>query len=128
MEPLTIWGNIRLSPSPPRRILLLLVFIALSVSPLYPQKISIDRISQESGLSQAQVQSIVQDQQGFMWFGTLDGLNRFDGYQTKIFKHVGGDSTSLPRNDIAALCVDRGGALWAGTNGSGLCRDDPRTE
>src|SRR5262249_462376 len=84
--------------------------VALSVSalaplPLFAQKISVDRVAQESGLSQMQVQSIVQDRQGFMWFGTLDGLNRYDGYQAKVIKHRPGDSTSLPGNDISALCI-----------------------
>jgi ligand-binding sensor domain-containing protein/serine phosphatase RsbU (regulator of sigma subunit) len=79
------------------------------------------RYNVKNGLSNSSVWAISQDQQGFMWFGTFDGLNRFDGYQFKIYKHNPSDSTSLPGNFINSLYTDRRGRLWVGTfNGLGL--------
>src|SRR3989304_6898246 len=51
-----------------------------------------------------------------MWIGTLDGLNCFNGYETKIYKKIPGDSTSLPNNNIQAIYVDKKGRLWVATN------------
>ncbi len=63
-----------------------------------------------------------------MWFGTEDGLNRYDGYDFKVFKYDETDSTSLSQNLIWAICEDKKGYLWIGTDGGGLCRYDPKTE
>ena len=60
----------------------------------------------ENGLSQNTINCTIQDSCGFMWFGTKDGLNRFDGNQFKIYKHVSQDSTSLGSNNILSLCLD----------------------
>ncbi|MBI4546647.1 MAG: hypothetical protein HY707_01600 [Ignavibacteriae bacterium] len=76
-----------------------------------------DRISTEQGLSQDIVRSIVQDRQGFMWIGTEDGLNRYDGYSFRIFKHNLNDSASLLSNAIGALYVNRHGVLWINAGG-----------
>ena len=59
-----------------------------------------DHITLEQGLSQSTVNAIVQDGPGFLWFGTQDGLNRFDGYSVRVFRHVDGDSTSISDNGI----------------------------
>ena len=58
--------------------------------------------------------NIVQDDLGFMWFGTLAGLNRFDGYTFKVFVHERGNPNSLSGVDIESLFKDRDGALWIG--------------
>ena len=76
-----------------------------------------DHLSIEQGLSQSTVLSILQDQKGFMWFGTQDGLNRYDAYKFKIFKLKRGDSTSLPDNNIQTLFESKDGTLWVGTEG-----------
>ena len=80
----------------------------------------------EQELSQSTVSSIVQDDKGFMWFGTWDGLNRYDGYNFTVFRHDPDDPDSLSSSNIAFLFEDRGGALWMGTD-NGLNRLD-RTE
>jgi ligand-binding sensor domain-containing protein/signal transduction histidine kinase len=77
------------------------------------------QISLEQGLSQSSVYAIVQDKQGFLWFGTQDGLNRFDGYTLTVFRQKNGDVHSLPNNCIQTLYEDRSGTLWIGTRGGG---------
>ena len=78
----------------------------------------------DNGLSHDLVHSIVKDKQGFMWFGTLNGLNRFDGFQFRTFRHLKNDSTSIPHNSIIDLVCDTSGFLWIST-GNGICRYDP---
>ena len=84
-------------------------------------------LSLEEGLSQSIVQVIMQDSRGFMWFGTEDGLNRFDGYSISIYRHDSEDPDSISLNDITALAEDPQGMLWVGTNGGGLNRFDRNT-
>src|SRR5215813_9240216 len=85
------------------------------------------RITTEQGLSQGTVQAIVQDHVGYLWFGTEEGLNRFDGYSFVVFKHNSHDPGSLPDDIVSALCEDRQQRLWVGTE-HGLGRFDHRTE
>jgi signal transduction histidine kinase/ligand-binding sensor domain-containing protein/CheY-like chemotaxis protein len=89
--------------------------------------IKFDLLSMGEGLSTALVTSIVQDQQGFMWFGTQDGLDRYDGYDFTVYKYNPDDLYSISNNFILALYVDRSGVLWIGTWG-GLNRFDAATE
>ena len=81
----------------------------------------------EDGLSQGMVSSIIQDRAGFMWFATKDGLNRYDGYSFRVFRHDPEDSTTVRDNFIQVIHEDRAGLLWVGTN-SGLDVFDPATE
>ncbi len=81
--------------------------------------ISFEHFTSEQGLS-APVTHIVQDQYGFMWLGTSDGLNRFDGRNFVVYRNIAGDTASLANNIINALCTDHLGHVWAATNG-GIC-------
>jgi ligand-binding sensor domain-containing protein/signal transduction histidine kinase len=81
--------------------------------------------SVDQGLSQPTAQQIVQDKYGFIWIATQDGLNRFDGYSFKVYKHLRGDPWSLADNAIKALVADPDGSLWIGTQAGGLNRYDP---
>ena len=83
------------------------------------------RIGVSGGLSQSVVNCIMQDQQGFLWFGTQDGLNRYDGYSFKIFRPDVNDLASINDRWINTLLQDRQGSIWIGTRLGGLNRYDP---
>lgn len=85
-------------------------------------------LSIEHGLSHSRVDAMVQDDDGFIWFGTYDGLNRYDGYNFLSFKHNRDDANSLSNNLINSLFKDRDGMIWIGTAGSGVDKFDPTTE
>jgi len=85
------------------------------------------RLSTRQGLSQTRALQIVQDDRGFMWFGTQYGLNRYDGYTFKVFKHAPGRPDSLSSVYIYSLFKDRAGTLWVGCE-QFLDRFDPTTE
>src|SRR5574341_1476082 len=87
-----------------------------------------ERLSLEQGLSQSAVNCMLQDRQGFMWFGTGDGLNKYDGYSFTTYKHEAADSTSISGDWIKSIYEDRAGTLWIGTFNYGLNRFDRETE
>ncbi len=95
--------------------------------PAQPHALEFERISLEQGLSQSVVTCIRQDRKGFMWFGTMDGLNKYDGYGFTVYKHDSQNDNSLSDNSITALYEDRFGMLWIGTR-DGLNRFDRLTE
>lgn len=76
-----------------------------------------EHLSVDDGLAQESVLAIVQDRDGFMWFGTQSGLSRYDGYRFTNFRNVVGDPSSLVNNWVRVLYVDRKGRLWIGTDG-----------
>lgn len=85
------------------------------------------RVDMAAGLSHNQVNCFWKDDQGFMWIGTMSGLNRYDGYHFTVFKHQVGDTTSLSDNFISAIFPLPDNKLWIYTrNGSNIY--DPRTE
>ena len=77
------------------------------------------RISTAEGLSQTRVSQIVQDDRGFIWFGTQYGLDRYDGYDFKVYVHEAGRANSLAGAFIYSLFKDRSGMLWIGCNRTG---------
>ena len=85
------------------------------------------RITFEQGLSQSSVQCMVQDQDGYLWIGTQDGLNRYDGYEFFIYRYIPNNPNSLINNDVHCLLEDSQGFLWIGTNGGGAARFDRQT-
>ncbi|NDV64142.1 hybrid sensor histidine kinase/response regulator transcription factor [Bacteroides sp. 224] len=84
-------------------------------------------LSVQNGLSQNTVNTILQDKQGFMWFGTKDGLNRYDGLSFRKFKHDDRSQRSIGNNFITALYEDAKGKIWVGTD-VGLYVYDPEKD
>jgi ligand-binding sensor domain-containing protein/signal transduction histidine kinase len=109
--------------SPPQPVVAPLVRIPVSAG----GRLSVRRVTTADGLSQTRVAQILQDDRGFIWFGTQYGLNRFDGYEFKVFVHKPGVANSLAGAYIFSLFQDRDGILWVGCNLT-LDRFDPRTE
>jgi len=91
------------------------------------ETINFDHISLEDGLSQNNVFGVLQDYKGFMWFGTEDGLNMYDGYKFKVFKPDLDNPYSISDGYILAIFEDRSFTLWIGTGSGGLNRFDRET-
>jgi ligand-binding sensor domain-containing protein/signal transduction histidine kinase len=96
-------------------------------SPQIPSHFKFTHLTSKEGLPRAQVLTMLQDHQGFMWFGTMSGLVRYDGYDFKTYLHNVKDQRSLNNNYIRALYEDHTGILWVGTSG-GLDQFDRDTE
>lgn len=90
------------------------------------ENIRFDHLTINDGLSQSSVRAILQDSYGFMWFGTQDGLNLYDGYDFKVFKNITNDSNSISNNFIYDLKEDLNGFIWVATD-NGLNRFDHST-
>jgi len=85
---------------------------------------TIERVSFDEGASYQYIYCSMQDSRGFMWFGTMVGLIRYDGLSNTIYRHDPSDSTSLPNDDIISLSEDDSSNVWIGTFGGGLIRFD----
>ena len=96
----------------------LFVVLSFGINESYAQKnnFSFDNLGLRDGLSQSFVNCIVQDNQGFIWLGTQDGLNKFDGYHFKVYKNNPKDNNSISSNYIHAIVVDKVGNLWIATD------------
>jgi signal transduction histidine kinase/ligand-binding sensor domain-containing protein/CheY-like chemotaxis protein len=82
----------------------------------------ISRLNSSNSISQNAIQCILKDSYGFMWFGTQDGVDKYDGYQYTIYKHLSKNPKSLPANNVLAMCEDKDGDIWIGTRLGGLSR------
>lgn len=109
-------------------ILVFLLSLLNATAIYYPQSFKFNNLTVENGLSNNDVNTLIQDKTGFIWFGTEDGLNRYDGYNFKVFRHNPSDSNSLADNTIWALMEDSKGFLWIGTKSGKLNRYDPVKE
>ncbi len=96
-------------------ILLLLCFSSIQVNSQPGLNRYIKKINSDNGLSHNIVNDIVQDGKGFIWIATHDGLNRFDGYEFKVYRFDPGDSASILGNYIKSLFVDEDNNLWIST-------------
>ncbi|WP_207429166.1 hybrid sensor histidine kinase/response regulator transcription factor [Pedobacter sp. SYSU D00535] len=106
---------------------LLFLFVRLSQSQGQPLQYQFSHIKTTKGLSHNQVNAILKDSRGFMWFGTMAGLNRYDGYTFKVFRHNLRDSSSLSDDYISSINEGPHGKLWIQTR-NGFNVYDPDTE
>jgi len=106
-------------------LFIILLLILLTIQNLFSQILRFQHLSFQDGLSQNTVYSIIQDSKGFLWFGTQDGLNKFDGYKFTVFNRDPVDKNSLTGNHIHCLYEDRNDMIWIGTWSGGLNLYDP---
>lgn len=97
----------------------LLLFAVQAQKPL---QFSFTHYTTETGLLSNQVTTVVQDEQGYLWIGTTDGLQRYDGVRYKVFKHIEGDSNSIPSSHVQQLIIDSKKRIWllAGDGSAGI--------
>jgi len=105
--------------------MLLLACASLPVQGAPPMQFT--HLTAEDGLSQGGVMAMLEDSQGFLWLGTEDGLDRYDGYDVRHYVHDRMRSSSLPDNWVSTLAQDRTGTLWIGTIGGGVVGRNPNT-
>ncbi len=101
-------------------IFLSFAFLTFSYTSAQITNLKFEHLTVENGLSQDVVTSIIQDRSGYMWFGTQDGLNKYNGYNFKVYKNNPFDSTSLSDAWIQVIAEDDSGNIWAGTQSSGV--------
>ena len=107
----------------------LLLFLQLAFFGAFAQKqnLKFEHLDINDGMSQNNVICILQDSRGFMWFGTRDGLNKYDGYKFTVYKNNEKDSNSISNNYISGIVEDAKGIIWVATRGGGLNRYDKET-
>ncbi|MDH5826909.1 hybrid sensor histidine kinase/response regulator transcription factor [Sphingobacterium faecium] len=109
-----------------RIIIIFLIFCTISNAQEFP--LSFEHFTIKSGLSSNTVFSTYRDSYGFLWVGTEDGLNRFDGNTFKVYRYNADVEPGLKSNHITALCEDAAGRVWIGTNGGSLSYYDRRLD
>ncbi|MBN2013203.1 hypothetical protein JW960_27990 [candidate division KSB1 bacterium] len=109
-----------------KQLLTIIIALLIASTSAYGQlnRIRFDHLSLKEGLSQSSVNCIVQDANGFLWFGTYSGLNRYDGYSIKHYKTDLENGYHLSSNLIRGLIVDHENVMWVGTMNGGLARYD----
>jgi len=110
------------------KVVIYLCLIGFLYTNQFGQTIPFANLTTKDGLSNNKVISILQDKTGFLWFGTEDGLNRFDGYEFKVYRNNPADSNSISGNNIWSLFEDEEGNIWIGTKSGDLNRYDPNKE
>ena len=124
----TIKFRIRIPLKTMRYFLLFFLLIAGVFAFSQKQRIHFENIGTNAGLSQSNVICIFQDSRGFMWFGTRDGLNKYDGYKFTLYKYDADDDQSISQSTIHGIVEDDEGNLWISAWGGGLDMFDRDTE
>lgn len=108
-----------------RCTIIYILFVVLPLAaPAQQKPVKFSRLGTDAGLSQGNVTCIMQGSRGFMWLGTQDGLNKYDGYVFRVYKNNPADSNSLSNNYIKSIAEDNKGNIWIGTWGGGLNKYD----
>ncbi len=110
-----------------RLLLTFCTFLFFKVIFINAQPAVFERITIENGLSQGMIFDVLQTRDGFLWVATKDGLNRYDGYNFKVFSHDPFDPFSVAENTVTALFEDSRGWLWVGTQSKGVDMYDRRS-
>lgn len=100
----------------------------LNLQAIQRRNLRFSYLTTEHGLSQNSVNAITQDDQGYIWIGTQEGLNRYDGHDILLFERDAFDTTSLSHNWIWSLMIDSKKELWIGTDGGGINIYDSKSE
>jgi ligand-binding sensor domain-containing protein/signal transduction histidine kinase/DNA-binding response OmpR family regulator len=116
-----------MSPNKYKRLLFCLLTLAPFLGLKAQLAVSFSNLTVENGLSQNSVISIAQDSMGFIWLGTRQGLNRYDGYRFKIYKNEAKNPLSISAGEITSLLTDHKGILWVATS-MGLNRYDQQAD
>lgn len=103
------------------------IFISICTLIAQEQNIKFFHLDMKDGLSNNEVNTIFKDSKGFLWVGTLNGLNKYDGYRFKVYKSEVGDSATLGGNSISGIVEDNSGQIWIGTD-DGVCKYNRDTE
>jgi len=102
------------------------IFIALtSISFSFSQNMIFKSLTVENGLSSSDINCLIQDKLGFIWIGTDNGLNRYDGSAFKVYRNKQNNNNSISDNSIWALYEDRNANIWIGTKGGVLNKYSP---
>lgn len=118
--------NLKNKPASKRFSIVLILLVALTSG--YAQDLKFKRFNRDEGLSSVNAKTIFQDSDDFIWIGTQDGLNRYDGYHFKVFRSDVNDTTALQSSDINCMIQDKSGDIYLGTNGAGLSVFNKYTE
>ncbi|HEY4128697.1 MAG TPA: two-component regulator propeller domain-containing protein, partial [Gammaproteobacteria bacterium] len=109
------------------RFVALLLIVACLLPRIVRAEARFRDMTKESGLVTGTVFQVIQDRQGYIWLATSNGLERYDGYSFKVFKHKPDDPSSIASDFVKALYEDSAGRLWLGTYGGGLDLYQPAT-
>lgn len=111
-----------------RSLFLILLSFCLLQSGAQSPNMKFRHFTSKDGLVQNNVVAILQDSKGFMWFGTRAGLNRFDGYDYRLYEYIPGEQNTLTSSQISSLYEDKKGYIWIGHEEGGLDRYNPETD
>ncbi len=110
------------------RVLIAFLLVVPMFSYAQPKTLKVEHIGTQQGLSQVNVSAIIQDSKGFIWVGTRDGLNRYDGYKFITYRHDTNDPYSISANFVQDVVEDKNGNLWIATQSGGLNMYDRKTD
>ncbi|MEP2448292.1 MAG: two-component regulator propeller domain-containing protein [Balneola sp.] len=109
-------------------VISVIIVFGFSYAIAQDKSVRFEQLTTADGLSQSTVNDILQDSRGFLWFATEDGLNRYDGYEFKVYRNNPNDSFSISGNQITTILEDENNSIWVGTRGGGLNHFDREKE
>ncbi|HEX5152302.1 MAG TPA: two-component regulator propeller domain-containing protein [Parafilimonas sp.] len=107
------------------RFLIIASLLAINTKTLWSQQIIFHLVPPPEDYPRTWIVDMVQDAQGYMWFASAQGLDRFDGFNITRYSHDRSNNNSIADNNVSSICADSSGVIWAGTGGYGLDKFDP---